>query len=156
MTWRLGTLTNQKDFPSPTHDSDDDDATLTPSIIAESGERSLLMPARRTETNPFEGHVGAVPIDESRTLRDIAGSEPRQSSSPPGDKKAHARLKLALAREPDDEDLPRRRSVHGLTPPAAREGAAQGDERNSRPFSKDKDTLIAWNWLQPENKGPKT
>ena len=36
------------------HDSDDDkiddDATLTPSTITESGERSLLMPARRTET----------------------------------------------------------------------------------------------------------
>lgn len=40
------------------HYSDNDDATLTPCSITESGERSLLMPARRTEaeTTAFEGN----------------------------------------------------------------------------------------------------
>ena len=106
------------------HDSDNDDATQTPSIITESGERSLLMPARRTEATLSEGNVGAGERDSRPSLKD---------------KKARARLELALAREPDDADLPRRRTVSGSAPPPPpREATAHDDERGSRPFSEDK------------------
>ena len=163
------------------HDSDDDDATLTPSIISESGERSLLIPARRNETTLSEGNVGAVrevvPSDESRTLRtdNVSGMQPHQgvssndeldverqeeegerSSRPsPKEKKARARLELASPREPDDADLPRRRNVSGSAPPPpSREAAAQDDERASRPFSEDKENPLRLELAQAREQGP--
>ena len=116
-----------------THESDDGNATPTPSIISQSGERSLQMPEGRTETTLVEGSgaVGAesqaLSIDDATVTEEyetISSSDVTHQEYVPHEgergwrpslenKKAVLRLELAPERAPDNDDLPRRHDVSG-------------------------------------------
>ena len=95
------------------HEPNDDDSTLTPSVITTNGERSILMPARRTETTLFKGDSGeqeshALHMNDATQKKQFQGgsSGDKLDVTHQGsfkhfikDRQAHIGLELAPARE---------------------------------------------------------
>ena len=144
-----------------TRDADDDDVNL-PSVLSQSGERSVLIPRRGEGVTPYHiayQHPNGEQDIEGRRTRPSQGDKlpmtkgERGRRPSPQDKKAEFRLELVSSREPA-EDIVVSREVSGSNPlfmqAVAREG---GDQRSMSPFI-DKPTTHHFELAPAREQGP--